>query len=166
MVETQAYRPQTFQKTIDRPLGDQLGVPCSPGFNAHRASVCGCCPSAFVTSSVVPGDVAVPSVWGHSGTLAQSTVRDCRSPRSAHGQSPEPSVYSRLSVISRRLRSLPMLLGAAGMSPARAGRVSGRRVAGSRPRSVPARRRRSTRWRRVTFRVARRRPQGRERRQP
>ncbi len=50
---------------------------------------------------------------------------------------------------------------AAGVPSAREGRVSDPRVEGSRPRSAPSRRRRPTRWRRVTLRAARRRPQGR-----
>jgi hypothetical protein len=49
---------------------------------------------------------------------------------------------------------------------ARAGRVSGRRVAVSRLRSLPAPRRRPTRWRRVMLRAAHRRPRGRGPRLP
>ncbi len=68
--------------------------------------------------------------------------------------------------IPRRIRSPLTRPAAAGISSARGGRVSGFRVEGSRLPSVPAPGRRPTRWCRVTFRAARRRPRGREPRRP
>jgi hypothetical protein len=67
--------------------------------------------------------------------------------------------------VPRRIRS-PLTRPAAGAASARGGRLSGFRVEGNRLRSVPARRRRPTRSRPVMWRVARRRPRGRERRRP
>jgi hypothetical protein len=85
-------------------------------------------------------------------------------PRAAHragvGQGGFDPENGELIAGGRRVRLAPLPLPAAGISSARAGRVSGGRVAGSRLRSLLGLRRRPTRRRRVTLRAARRRPRG------